>query len=74
MEKIISLLWMIRYISCLLTHLHSGLILVHSGVCTSLLRHNDVDTSMTLDAAKWNSTGVELSHVLTIFSLNIYYY
>ena len=32
-------------------HLHSGFLLVHSGV----------DTSMTLDAAKWNGAGSELS-------------
>ena len=32
-------------------HLHSGFLLVHSGV----------DTSMTLDAAKWNCAGGELS-------------
>ena len=28
---------------------------------TSLLRHNGVDTSMALDAAKWNGAGGELS-------------
>ena len=28
---------------------------------TSLLRHNGVDNSMTLDAAKWNGAGGELS-------------
>ena len=45
----------------LLTHLHSGFLLVHSGGLTSLHRHNVVDTSMTLDAAKWNGAGGELS-------------
>ena len=34
---------------------------MHSGVLTSLLRHNGVDTRMTLDAAKGNSAGTELS-------------
>ena len=30
-------------------------------VLTSLIRHNGVDTSMTLDAAKWNGAVGELS-------------
>ena len=31
------------------------------GFLTSLLRHNGVDTNMTLDTAKWNGAGGELS-------------
>ena len=34
---------------------------MHSGVLIHLHRHNGVDTMMTLDAAKWNGTGGELS-------------
>ena len=30
------------------------------GFVTSLLRHNGMDPSMTLDAAKWNGAGGEL--------------
>ena len=33
---------------------------MHSGGLTSLLRHNGVDNSMTLDALKWNGAGGEL--------------
>ena len=33
---------------------------MHSGVLIHLL-HNGMNTMMTLDAAKWNGTGVELS-------------
>ena len=34
----------------------------------SSLRHNGVDTSITLDAAKWNCDGAELSScVITLF-------
>ena len=32
-----------------------------AGFSTSLLRPNGVGTSMTLDAAKWNGAGGELS-------------
>ena len=32
-----------------------------SGVLIQLLRRNGVNTMMTLDAAKWNGTGGELS-------------
>ena len=39
---------------CLLMHLHSG-------VFEFTLRCNGADTSMTLDAAKWNGAGGELS-------------
>ena len=77
MEKynVICLLWMIRYISLFATHLHSGFILVHSGVLTSLLHHNGVDTSMTLDAAKWNGAGGDLSSCVTNIILDhISYY
>ena len=31
------------------------------GFLNSTRRHNGVDTSMTLDAAKWNGAGGELS-------------
>ena len=34
--------------------------MVHS-VFTAVFRHNGVDTSMTLDASKWNGAGGELS-------------
>ena len=34
---------------------------MHSGVLIHLHRHNGVDAMMTLDAAKWNGTGGELS-------------
>ena len=51
MEKcnVICLLWMIRY----------------TPFFTSSLRHNGVDTSMTLDAAKWNGAGSYLSSCVT---------
>ena len=45
-------------------HLHSGFLLVHSGFFDSTLRHN-VDTIMTLDAAKWNCAGGDLSSCVT---------
>ena len=34
---------------------------MHSGVLIYPIRCNGVDTMMTLDAAKWNGTGGELS-------------
>ena len=38
------------------------------------LRHNGVDTSITLDAAKWNCDDVELSPcVITLFYWIMYY-
>ena len=49
------------YLFCLLTHLHSGFILVHSGVFDFTPRHNGLGTIMTLDAAKWNGGVGELS-------------
>ena len=39
---------------------------MHSGVLTLLLRHNGVDTSITLDAAKSNCKGAELSSCVII--------
>ena len=36
-----------------------------SGVLTSTLRHNGVDTRMTLDAAKGNGAGGNLSSCVT---------
>ena len=64
---------MIRYIS-LQTHLHSGFLLVHSGVFEFTRRHNGVDTSITLDSAKLNFDGAELSScVVTLFYWIMYY-
>ena len=38
------------------------------GFLNSSLRHNGVDTSITLDSAKWNCDGAELSSsVITLF-------
>ena len=34
---------------------------MHSGVLTSLLRYNGVDTGITIDAAKLDGAGGELS-------------
>ena len=34
---------------------------MHSGVLNTPLHHNGVDTSITLDAAKWNCSGGEFS-------------
>ena len=57
--KVLCLLWMIRYIplftNAFTQWIHIGAYFIY----TSLFRHNSVDTSMTLDAAKWN--GAELS-------------
>ena len=40
----------------------------------SSLRHNDVHTSITLDAAKWNCDGAEPSScVITLFYWIMYY-
>ena len=40
----------------------------------SPLHHNGVDTSITLDAAKWNCDGAELSScVITLFYWIMYY-
>ena len=33
---------------------------MHSGFFNTFLRHNGVDTSITLDVAKWNCDGAEL--------------
>ena len=38
---------------------------MYSGVLTSTLRHNGVNASMTLDAAKWNGAGGDLSSCVT---------
>ena len=47
---------------------------MHSGVFEFTLRHNGVDTSITLDAAKWNCDGAELSScVITLFYWSMYY-
>ena len=44
------------------------------GFLNSSLRHNGVDTSNTLDAAKWNCNGAELSScVVTLFYCTMYY-
>ena len=52
---------MIRYIS-LLTNIFIQWILIDAlWGSKSFLRRNGVDTMMTLDAAKWNITGSELS-------------
>ena len=40
-------------------------ILAHSVFFTSPHRHNGVDTRMTLDAAKWNGAGGDLSSCVT---------
>ena len=57
------LLWMIRYISLFANAftqwIHIG------GVFDFPPRHNDVDTIMTLDAAKWNCTGGDLLSCVT---------
>ena len=48
---------------------------MHSGFLNSLRRHNGVDTSITLDAAKWNCDGAELSScVITLFYWTMYYH
>ena len=45
------------------------------GYLTLLLRHNGVDTVMTLDAAKWNGAGGELSsYVIHILLDRVSYY
>ena len=47
---------------------------MHSGVLNSSRRHNGVDTSITLDAAKWNCDGAELSScVISLFYWIMYY-
>ena len=47
---------------------------MHSGVFELTLRHNGVDTIITLDAAKWNCDGAELSScVITLFYWIMYY-
>ena len=44
------------------------------GFLNSLRRHNGVDTSITLDVAKWNCDGAELSScVITLFYWIMYY-
>ena len=44
------------------------------GFLNSSLRHNGVDTSITLNAAKWNCDGAELSScVITLFYWIMYY-
>ena len=44
------------------------------GFLNSTLRHNGVDTIITLDAAKWNCDGAELSScVITLFYWIMYY-
>ena len=44
------------------------------GFLNSFPRHNGVDTSITLDAAKWNCDGAELSScVITLFYWIMYY-
>ena len=48
--------------------------MVHSGFLYSSLRHNGVDTSIILDADKWNCDGAELSScVITLFYWIMYY-
>ena len=44
------------------------------GVFNSIFRHNGVDTSITLDAAKWNCDGAELSSYVIILFYWIMYY
>ena len=51
---------MVRYIS-LFTNIFTQSYWCIVGFLTSPFRHNGVDTNMTLDAAKWNGTGGELS-------------
>ena len=47
---------------------------MHSGFYNSSLRHKGVNTSITLDAAKWNCDGAELSScVITLFYWIMYY-
>ena len=59
--NVICLLWMIRYIS-LLTNIFTQWILINALWGSNSSCHcNGVDTMMTLDAAKWNATGGELS-------------
>ena len=43
---------------------------MHSVFFTLLLRHNGVDTIMTLDAEKWNGAGGELSSCGTELVVN----
>ena len=44
------------------------------GFLNSTLRHKGVNTSITLDAAKWNCEGAELSScVITLFYWIMYY-
>ena len=44
------------------------------GFLNSPFHHNGVDTSITLDAAKWNYNGAELSScVITLFYWIMYY-
>ena len=44
------------------------------GFLNSSLHHKGVDTSITLDAAKWNCDGAELSScVITLFFWIMYY-
>ena len=38
---------------------------MHSGVYYFPLRHNDVDTIMTVDAAKWNCADGDISSCVT---------
>ena len=47
---------------------------MHSGFFNSSLRHNGVYIIITLDAAKWNCDGAELSScVITLFYWIMYY-
>ena len=50
-------------------HIHSGFLLKHSVVQIHTNRRNGVDTMMTLDAAKWNGTGGELSSCVCLVGL-----
>ena len=61
MEKynVIYLLWMICHFLCLLTHLHTGFLLVLSGFFEFTLP--SWDTSITFDAFIWNGAVGELS-------------
>ena len=62
MEKfnVICVLWMIcYYFRCLLTHLHTGILLVHSGIFEFL--PPSWDTRITLDLFIWNGAIGELS-------------
>ena len=47
---------------------------MHSVFLNSTRRHNGVDTMMTLDAAKWNCDGAELSSCVIILFYWIMYY